>query len=238
MKMVLWHGTNEEHLESILERGLLPGDAAGQSNWDKYPARPGMVYLSDGLAWRFAVHTLLQETAGEYSPLYHPVIVEVNVGAEHLLPDEDCLGQIMAIQRGEPLRGASAAVTVQMMRENRDLWRYSLGQTGTVAHEGPIPPRQIRRVMIMLPALWRIVFELLVAGIHIPQVGTYATVSDEARRINRFAMGDLRQCSDVTYRRDNNGRGLSAAVNLPIAPPRSRRMITLNHGRVVDDRVV
>lgn len=96
----LYHGTSEEHLESILGRGVLPGDLVGKSNWNEQPARSGIVYLTSTLAWMFALgaadHHAIDgdlEAYHDYSPLYHPAILEVDVSTENLLPDEDFLGQ-------------------------------------------------------------------------------------------------------------------------------------------------
>lgn len=230
--MILWHGTSEKYLEQILAEGLRPGGMAGESNWDQtgsYVHRlPGVVYLTDSLAWLFAIHTAatLGIEQGD------PTIVECSVGTEHLLPDQDYLCQSLQMAVGISA-AATEAIDLETLRASRHGWRASLDAMGMVVHDGPVGPRQIRRIAVMKKALWS-----GLDGVHkmyVPGLGQHAGVADDARRINGACTGVRRGSGPVMVNRTPTGNIVRGSFERPQG---SLRVLTLSGGRVTNDRVI
>ena len=134
----LYHGTTTKHLKSILRNGLRPRGRR-KSNWDHYPSRGDMVYLTTAYAPYFAVTQLDEGEQG--------VIVEVatnKLNATSLYPDEDFIAQALAHQWKMPLG-------IVHKRVRRTLHNYqhhtadSVQALGNAAHKGEIPLGAITR---------------------------------------------------------------------------------------------
>lgn len=135
---LLYHGTTSKHLMGILQSGLRPRGRR-KSNWDHYPSRGDMVYLTTAYAPYFAVTQLDEGEQG--------VIVEVatdKLNPTSLYPDEDFIAQAMSHQTGLPL-------AIVHKRVRRTLHQYqhhtcdSVHALGNAAHKGVIPPEAITR---------------------------------------------------------------------------------------------
>lgn len=228
--MRLYHGTNAKHIDEILKEGLLPGDQVGRSNWDEYPARPGMVYLSDSLPWRFALCSGSSEDVIEYGL----AIVEAKVGDGRLVPDEDYLGQLWASEEKTTLSEATQRADVNAMRLHRHLWKTSLERIGTVAHEGPIRVKQITRIVVLNPQIVPVILALEKAERYVPRLRTYPLVAEQARSITRWFMGESRELADVFVFRSVDGTEIEVTLEMP---SQARRVIELSGGRVIGHRV-
>lgn len=110
------------------------------------------------------------------------------------------------------------SVDVAMMRRERHQWRASLSATGTVAHEGPIRPSQIRRIVIVLPELHTYLYELTTENVYVPVVIVDYEIAQMARR--HMGTGEPKGRLGVTV------------------PPGARRIMTIRRGKVVEDRVL
>jgi len=246
--MVLYHGTSEEHLAGILRDGLLPGQAVRCRNWSVGPHIPDVVYLTNRLGWWFA-HVTTSRAIEARSQFHRPCIVEVSVGGERLLPDQDYLTQIMEAlgvpRRVTPLSPdafgdavilATHGVDLTMMGQNRDAqWRPSLDRMGMVAHEGPIPTRQVRRIILLEFPLFVALNEI--AEVYWPRLGYHTLVAPDAERIHRLSTGESHRCEDVAVHVDEANRRVDMRATLS-RPSGVLRVLTLRHGEVVHERVV
>lgn len=138
----LYHGTTSSRLTSILRDGLKPRGRR-KGNWDQYPSRPDMVYLTTAYAPYFAICAVDEQEQG--------VIVEVDTSQldrELLYPDEDFIAQGLAHQRGLPLE----LIHRQVRRELHN-YRHHAGDSitalGNAAYKGTIPPGAITRYALI-----------------------------------------------------------------------------------------
>lgn len=138
--MRLYHGTSEEHLDSILAKGIQPRETHGNSNWDHtVTSRPNLVYLTDTYPWYFG----LQAGTGDN----WPAVLEVDVQLESLVPDEDALAQALSTLPNQST--GLFELTRQVRPEmNGGLKLWSLENLGTVAHLGTIPSTTIYRYAV------------------------------------------------------------------------------------------
>lgn len=151
--MLLYHGTSERHLSSILASGLRPRGRA-DGNWDAnhVPSNPECVYLTDTYAPFFALN------AAEDGERW--AIIEVDsdrLNERNMRPDEDFLEQATrGIEwREELLSGCSLAEATAAFRcvlhRYADMWRLSAEKMGTCAHHGAVPPEAVTRVALFDP---------------------------------------------------------------------------------------
>lgn len=195
--MNLIHLTSERWLASIQESGIQPGDVCGHGNWT-LASRPGLVYLTDC----HAVHYMM--AAANHDSGHAPALIEVEVSRKHLLPDEDYLGQVEWRRTGgDPQGRATAAVrraehrrlldiTSRLdPREHRHLWRDSLGRLGTVAHDGPIGPERIRRVVVVRDL--RLLAMLDASNLFRPSLESHAMYGQQMRELTSLIAGHFRK---------------------------------------------
>lgn len=178
--MKLYHAAPATNLDSIFERGLLPREMTTESTYQGvYQSRTGLVYLSRiGLL----IHALIHRRQGR-----EPALVEVDVRRENLLPDEDCLAVNRAALTGETFE---QALLHSDPRENPQLAMPCLEQFGSAAHDGPIPPKRIRRAAIVTdPGFWSMV-EVLA-----PMPGP--VIAPLLQDMIRLAMGDTASVPDI-----------------------------------------
>ena len=53
----LYHGTSSRFLDRILKHGIKPR-GKGTSQWDKFPSRPDLVYLTTAYPFYFAIQAI------------------------------------------------------------------------------------------------------------------------------------------------------------------------------------
>jgi len=120
--IVLYHGTNGELVDNILNKGLLPWNLVGGHNWDMlggdmfgfYTPKINCVYLATfDRALEYANY-LVQDGVSK-----DVVVIELEVDTKRLLPDED---------------------------SNEKTWSESFLKVGCCAHKGIIDPGKIKRI--------------------------------------------------------------------------------------------
>jgi len=238
--MVLYHGTDETHLAGILAEGLQPRAVGRAGNWGEHmESVDGFVYLTPSLDWRYAVHAASDRHAARTDRHALPpreVLIEVNVGAERLHPDEDHLRTLLMYTGRYSRDEAGAAVDADVMKRDRDRWRESLELSGSAAHLGPIRPKQVRRVLIIERALVPTLTELIFAWPYISASGKYDGPHGECcRQVHRWLWGDVREVSSVPFRIADDG-SVHAHVGLPPLPSGVRHLVILRHGEIVNER--
>lgn len=117
----LYHGTTSVYLDSILEKGLLPREETGNSNYevqyvwgasDIFESYPDRVYLTNNPdRAKMLGEEAVDVNEGEV------IVLEVLVSQENLLPDED---------------------------SKKQTWQESLEYMGSVAYKGIITPDKIK----------------------------------------------------------------------------------------------
>lgn len=139
--MKLYHGTTERHLTAILQDGLLPREDLGrESNWDKYPSRDDMVYLTTAYPFYFALYAC---EAGEQA-----LVVEVDTdGLDDyaFFPDEDFISQALS-KKG--FTGVDKEVhddVLVNLEGYQEHWQMSVEKMGNCSYQGIIDPEDITR---------------------------------------------------------------------------------------------
>jgi hypothetical protein len=140
METLLYHGTGGRNLASILKNGIKPRGRS-KGNWEQYPSRKDLVYLSAAYAPYFAWHSV--ESVGSERAL----IVEVDAGRlceSSILPDEDFIAQCMAQQLKVSISSIHRGI-----RDALEGYQHhaldSLTHLGNVSHKGAVQPSAITR---------------------------------------------------------------------------------------------
>lgn len=136
--MNLYHGTSSRNLASILRSGIRPrGRRSG--NWEQYPSRKDLVYLTTAYAPYFAWHSADGEEQA--------VIIEVcrdGLSDLNLYPDEDFVAQALANQLKVSIdavhRGVRDCIEGYQHHAND-----SIECLGNVSHKGTVPASCITR---------------------------------------------------------------------------------------------
>jgi hypothetical protein len=143
MPSVLYHGTGSRYLESILNRGILPRNGSGQSQWGHtVESHPEAVYLSVCYPVHFAINALADDDL---------LIVEVDtskLNPDHLVADEDALA---FCSDGPETHGMTFLEKASFFRSRMHRYSsdFSLAQLGTCAHLGEVGPHAITRIAIV-----------------------------------------------------------------------------------------
>lgn len=135
--MRVYHGTGIQHLESILTNGLRPRND-NKSNWEEFPSREDMVYLSTAYAPYFALINNPENA----------VILEVDLDEldqDKLFPDEDGIAQALSQQEKVPLDEVHDQV-----KDNLEYYQHlalaSIDLIGNICYQGVIEPSKIKKV--------------------------------------------------------------------------------------------
>jgi len=138
----LYHGTSSKLLETILLGGLKPRGRK-KGNWESFPSRPDMVYLTTAYAPYFAINS---SKKGEKA-----LILEINFSKLEFLslyPDEDFIAQAISMQQGRDLEEVHEEV-----REELEGYQHcladSLNGLGNCSHMGIVPPSAISRYVLL-----------------------------------------------------------------------------------------
>jgi hypothetical protein len=140
--MKLYHGCSAKDLRSIMTKGLCPRQDK-QSNWEKNPSRPDMVYLTVAYPFYFAL--CHEGIAG---------VVEIEtrgLDREVFFPDEDFLTNAFAMHGGQALDASRKEEIRDMLHTYGDHWEDSLRFQGNCCYQGTISPEYVTRYCIFNP---------------------------------------------------------------------------------------
>ena len=140
--MKLYHGCSAKDLRSIMTNGLCPR-LDKQSNWEKNPSRPDMVYLT--VAYPFYYALCHEGFAG---------VVEIEtrgLDRKGFFPDEDFLTNAFAVHGGQELDASRKEEIRDTLHTYGDYWKQSVQHQGNCCYQGTISPRFITRYCIFDP---------------------------------------------------------------------------------------
>ena len=136
--MKLYHGTSESKFAKIRTTGLRPRSKKA-GNWDKFPSRSDMVYLTTAYAVYFGIQASEDERIA---------VIEVDTDwlpPSNFYPDEDFIAQVVASRRGVGIDEVH-----QEIREDLEIyqqnWELSIENLGNCCYKGLIPPDAMTRV--------------------------------------------------------------------------------------------
>jgi hypothetical protein len=140
--MKLYHGTNENVLPQILLKGLRPRGRR-KSQWEKYPSRADMVYLTVAYPFYFAMNT---KGSGRAMVLE----IESNeLNDELFFPDEDFIVQGLA-RKSKSIEKIHDDIR-DRLEEYQQHWKQSIEKLGNGCYKGSIPKAAIKRVCFFKP---------------------------------------------------------------------------------------
>jgi hypothetical protein len=136
--MKIYHGTSARQLDAILEKGIVPRKATKhKGNWDKFPSRPDMVYLTTAYPLYFGI-CALNETEDTC------VVFEIDLdklSEYRLYPDEDFIAQgLKDIENHKKYR--------KNLERWKGLWQKSIEHLGNACYLGTIPKEAITRYAV------------------------------------------------------------------------------------------
>lgn len=148
---LLAHGTSAKRLTNILKGGLRPRGRA-KSLWPEHPSIADHVYLTNAYALYFARNAV----EGEEDAL----MIEIDpdsLKSVNLYPDEDAIAQVIQGDnrdprfKGTPLGEATKQVRDRIKAFNRDGYSaaWSMAAIGNCAHEGLVPVRAIKSMVVL-----------------------------------------------------------------------------------------
>lgn len=134
--MILYHGTSERNLDSILKNGLLAN--INHSNWEhsnEYENPKGFVYLGY-TPFHFSANSCYDGSRG--------VVLEVEIeDLNTLYPD----AHHMVFKNGAPPPGITKDAAHGMVMQNKSLMTESLEACAGVCHLGDITADAIKRIV-------------------------------------------------------------------------------------------
>jgi hypothetical protein len=139
--MLLYHGTSERHLETILEFGLKPRTCQG--NWQQWPSLLGHVYLTNTYPFYFGISATNPDCESERA-----VALEIDVtqlDPSKFYADEDYVSQFAAARNPRRKLKDLHEWAKRNIEAHRSYWRESLDRLGTCSYKGLVPPSAITR---------------------------------------------------------------------------------------------
>lgn len=199
----VYHGTDAEAVETVLEEGLQPRNATEKSNWSEkdVPSLPDHVYLTSMYAPHFG--DAARDSSDEPIAIFEVDLHSLNRDMD-LFPDEDFIEQ--SLRGGSQSLGADEFVEVPpfldidltgdmsertaQIRDHitafRPYWEMSLAVMGNISHRGEIPPESIRRVSVVeMPPSFRVT--ILGDG---PSIINSVVANDKHKLITEWMMGE------------------------------------------------
>jgi hypothetical protein len=140
----LYHGTNAKNLNAILSKGIQPrGNKKG--NWDAFPSRPDMIYLTTAYAPYFAIQSCDSGQKALILELDHNKLDQ-----ENLYPDEDFIVQCLAAQNNQDIDDIHEDIkdTLECYQHH---FEDSINGLGNVCYMGVVPPDAISRYCLIDP---------------------------------------------------------------------------------------
>jgi hypothetical protein len=181
--MKLYHGTAERYLKQILSKGIRPRKGNGDGNWEKYPSRSDMVYLTTAYPLYFATTAIKDDERG--------LILEVDtrhLNEKKLHPDEDFIAQVLSKHQNVSLDSVHKIVR-DKLEQFKDMWRDSVENMGNCAHKGIIPPHAITRY-ILIDFTKRIELAMMAADPMISIIN-YTICKNKYINLVRWSFGDV-----------------------------------------------
>lgn len=140
--MKVYHGTSSKNLKTILKNGLKPrGKSKG--NWDSFPSRNDMVYLTTAYAPYFAISSCKK--------MEKALVLEIDLDVldrTDLYPDEDFVAQVLAHQQNSSIEDVHDYV-----RDNLEHFQHcfedSLNGLGNISHKGIVSPSAVSRYCLI-----------------------------------------------------------------------------------------
>ena len=136
--------TSANHLKSILANGLRPKGNGG-GNWEEYPSRPDMVYLTDCYAFYFAAHAAFDADDSR------SLVMELDtdrLDPQLFYPDEDYLARQLMREQGLSLEEIHPQVK-ERLEQCRGQWQDCLTNMATCCYRGIVPPAAFTRYCLL-----------------------------------------------------------------------------------------
>lgn len=140
--MKVYHGTCASNLDSILKNGIKPRGRK-KGNWESYPSKKDMVYLTVAYAPYFAICSCEKSQTA--------LILEIDLSLldeDKLYPDEDFVAQVLAYQNNTDIDTYHDHVS-----NNLDLFKScyqdSLDGLGNISYKGTVPSSSITRYCLV-----------------------------------------------------------------------------------------
>ena len=136
--MKLYHGTSSRFLDRILKSGIKPR-GKGKGQWDKFPSRPDLVYLTTAYPFYFSIQAIGKKEPG--------LVLEIDsskLNTEYLLPDEDYIVQRAMDVTGKDMDTLHKSVW-KTLEAFQNRWLNSVHELGNVAFKGTVPLEAITR---------------------------------------------------------------------------------------------
>jgi hypothetical protein len=178
--MKLYHGCSAKDLPSIMTNGLCPRQDK-QSNWEKNPSRPDMVYLT--VAYPFYYALCQEGLAG---------VVEIEatgLDRKRFFPDEDFLTNAITMHGGKELEPCWQEDIRDMLHIYGDYWKDSLRHLGNCCYQGTISPHYITRYCIFDPKT-RPALAAEISGDPCINLGNYETKGKSYQQLVAWMFGD------------------------------------------------
>ena len=178
--MKIYHGSNYDYLDYILEHGISPRKNK-ESNWEKAQSHPDMVYLSTAYPFYFS-YCSTGDTEGK------GVVFEVELESLNetlLYPDEDFIWHV--------LRQRNKKITIEEVRDSLEdyahNWELSIQHLGNCCYKGKIKPNLIQRYCVvdfkeLGPLAWTIMDPTI-------SVLNYRFCEEKYRGLVSWLFGDL-----------------------------------------------
>ncbi len=180
--MKLYHGCSANDLPSILTAGLRPRSDK-ESNWEKNPSRPDMVYLTVAYPFYFA----LCHDAGPAA------VVEIDargLDRTRFFPDEDFITNAFAMQNsGRELGPQSQAYIREMLHSYGEYWKDSIRWQGNCCYQGSISPHCITRYCTFDPKA-RPALAAEIGGDPLINLDNYSLKGKSYRQLVAWMFGD------------------------------------------------
>jgi hypothetical protein len=138
--MLLYHGTNEDVLPKIQLQGLKPRGKR-KSQWEHYPSRSDMVYLTTAYAFYFAMNTKGKGRA---------MVLEIDsdqLVERKFFPDEDFIAQVVSNVTKQSLEKVHGSIK-DTLKQYQQYWRLSIENLGNCSYQGTIHLKTIKRMCL------------------------------------------------------------------------------------------
>lgn len=144
----MYHGTAYKYYDTIRKFGITPR-SSGEGNWDEFPSRSDMVYLTTTYPFFFSVAAENKEDSEKI------VVFETelcNLDYNYLYPDEDFVYQVMKMKYKPKIEALAHDLHVEIkegIEKYREMWLSSIINMGNCAYQDDIHPTCFSRCCIV-----------------------------------------------------------------------------------------